>query len=119
MFAARNAVLEAIAAINCDIRRLARSSEACRRLMTIPGVGQLTAAFIAAMDGPDRFRTSRDVGPCLGLVPRRWKSGEIDYAASRNVAPLENSIGTSPTWARYGHEGCFQCRSGHGRRASL
>ena len=83
LLAARNAVLEAIAAINCDIRRLARSSEACRRLMTIPGVGQLTAlAFVAAIDGPDRFRTSRDVGPYLGLVPRRWKSGEIDYTGS-------------------------------------
>ena len=38
--------------------------------MTIPGVGQLTAlAFVAAIGGPDRFRTSRDVGPYLGLVP--------------------------------------------------
>ena len=68
---------------NADIRRLARSSEACRRLMTIPGVGQLTTlAFVATIDGPDRFRTSRDVGPYLGLVPRRWKSGEIDYTGS-------------------------------------
>jgi transposase len=51
--------------------------------MTIPGVGQLTAlAFVAAIDGPDRFRKSRDVGPYLGLVPRRWKSGEIDYTGS-------------------------------------
>jgi transposase len=83
MFAARNAVLEAIAAINCDIRRLAHSSEACRRLMTIPGVGQLAAlAFFAAIDGLDRFRTLRDVGPYLGLVPRCWKSGEIDYTGS-------------------------------------
>src|SRR5215468_8702193 len=83
LLAARNAMLEAIAAINCDIRRLARSSEACQRLMTIPGVGQLTAlAFVAAIDEPDRFRASRDVGAYLGLVPRRWKSGEIDYTGS-------------------------------------
>jgi transposase len=39
-------------------------------------------AFVAAIDEPNRFRSSRDVGPYLGLVPRRWKSGEIDYTGS-------------------------------------
>ena len=52
-------------------------------LREIPGVGHLTAlAFVAAIDEPDRFRGSRDVGPYLGLAPRRWKSGEIDYTGS-------------------------------------
>src|SRR5271168_819768 len=52
--------------------RLPRASAACRRLMTIPGVGQLTAlAFVAAIDDPSRIRRSRDVGAYLGLVPRR------------------------------------------------
>src|SRR5215472_3067331 len=83
LLAARDALLGAIAAINRDIKRLAHSSEACQRLMTIPGVGHLTAlAFVAAIDDPNRFRRSRDVGPYLGLVPRRWKSGEIDYTGS-------------------------------------
>jgi transposase len=39
LLAARNAVLKAIAAINGDLKGLVRSSEACQRLMTIPGVG--------------------------------------------------------------------------------
>ncbi len=48
--------------------------------MTIPGVGQLTAlAFVAAIDDPSRIRRSRDVGAYLGLVPRRYQSGEVDY----------------------------------------
>jgi transposase len=81
LLAARNAVLAAITAI--DLKRLARSSEACRRLMTIPGVGQLTAlAFVAAIDDPERFRRSRDVGAYLGLVPWRYQSGEVDYTGS-------------------------------------
>jgi transposase len=47
--------------------------------MTIPGVGQLTAlAFVAAIDDPSRIRRSRDVGAYLGLVPRRYQSGEVD-----------------------------------------
>jgi len=83
LLAARNAVLEAIAAIDRDMKRLVCSSEACRRLMTIPGVGRLTAlAFVAAIDEPERFRRSRDVGAYLGLVPRRYQSGEVDYTGS-------------------------------------
>lgn len=83
LLAARNAVLEAITTIDRDLKRLARSSEPCQRLMTIPGVGQLTAlAFIAALDQPERFRRSRDVGAYLGLVPRRYQSGEVDYTGS-------------------------------------
>jgi transposase len=51
----------------------------CRRLMTVPGVGPLTAlAFRATIDRPDRFRKSRDVGAHLGLTPRRYQSGETD-----------------------------------------
>jgi transposase len=83
LLAARDALLGAIAAINHDIKRLACSFEDCQRLMAIPGVGPVTAlAFVAAIDEPNRFRSSRDVGPYLGLVPRRWKSGEIDYTGS-------------------------------------
>jgi transposase len=80
---ARAAVLEAISAIDADMKRLVRASQACRRLMTIPGVGQLTAlAFTAAVDDVTRFKRSRDIGAYLGLVPRRWQSGEIDYTGS-------------------------------------
>jgi transposase len=83
LVAARTAVLAAVVAIDADIRRMVRASEACRRLMNIPGVGQLTAlAFTAAVDDPDRFRRSCDIGAYLGLVPRRYQSGEIDYTGS-------------------------------------
>src|ERR1700716_2537597 len=81
--AARAAVLAAVVAIDGDIRRMVRASDACRRLMSIPGVGQLTTlAFTAAVDDPKRFRRSRDIGAYLGLVPRRYQSGEVDYIGS-------------------------------------
>jgi transposase len=83
LVAARAAVLAAVVAIDADIRRMVRASDACRRLMSIPGVGQLTAlAFTAAVDDPRRFPRSRDIGAYLGLVPRRYQSGEIDYTGS-------------------------------------
>jgi transposase len=37
--AARTAIVTEIAAIDADMRRMTRASAACRRLLTIPGVG--------------------------------------------------------------------------------
>lgn len=60
-------------------KRLAKSDEVCRRLMSVPGVGPLTAlTFKTEIDDPGRFVKSRDVGVHLGLTPRRYASGEID-----------------------------------------
>ena len=56
-----------------------RTEPVCRRLMSVPGVGPITAlAFRATIDQPDRFRNSRDIGAHLGLTPRRYQSGETD-----------------------------------------
>jgi transposase len=83
LVAARAAVLAAVVAIDADMKKMVRASDACRRLMTIPGVGQLTAlAFTAVVDDPERFKRSRDIGAYLGLVPRRYQSGEVDYTGS-------------------------------------
>jgi hypothetical protein len=59
LIAARAAVMSALAAIDADIGRMTRASEACRRLMTIPGVGQppFTARAIrCVVDGHARPR---------------------------------------------------------------
>ena len=62
-----------------ELVALAGKSDTARRLMTVPGVGAITAlAFIATVDDPLRFRRSTDVGAFLGLTPRRYQSGEID-----------------------------------------
>ena len=59
---------------------VARSSEACQLLMSIPGVGAVTAtSFATAIEDPDNFRRSRSVGAWLGLTTRRYQSGEVDY----------------------------------------
>ena len=58
----------------------ARQSEACRLLMSIPGVGTMTAtAFTTAIEDPSNFRKSRSVGAWLGLTTRRYQSGQVDY----------------------------------------
>ena len=56
-----------------------RVDPVCRRLMTVPGVGPVTAlTFRASVDVPSRFGRSRSVGAHFGLAPRKWQSGEVD-----------------------------------------
>ena len=44
-------------------------------------MGPTTAvAYLATIDQPKRFARSRNVGPYIGLTPRRYQSGEVDYA---------------------------------------
>jgi transposase len=61
-----------------EVRRLAKSDETTRRLMTVPGIGVVTAlTFRHTIDDPSRFQLASTVGAYLGLTPRR-QSGEID-----------------------------------------
>lgn len=70
---------EQLKTLNRELERAARENAVCRRLMTMPGIGTLTAlAFISAIDDPRRFRRSEDVGAYLGLTPRRYQSGAVD-----------------------------------------
>ena len=53
------------------VAAVSRRSEVGRRLMTIPGVGPVTTlAYIARIDDPGRFATSKALGAHLGLTPR-------------------------------------------------
>jgi transposase len=48
-------------------------------MMTMPGVGRIVALTVkSAIDDPTRFVRSKDVGPWVGLTPRRTQSGEMD-----------------------------------------
>jgi len=49
------------------------------RLRQVTGVGPITSlTFVLTIENPDRFESARDVGPYLGLVPKRDQSGELD-----------------------------------------
>lgn len=69
----------------------ARQSAVCQRLMTIPGVGVLTAlAFVTGVDDPSKFPKSRSVGAYFGLTPRCYQSGEIDQ--NRGISKCGDSL---------------------------
>lgn len=62
-----------------EVKAIVRADPICRRLMTVPGVGAITAlTFKAAVDDPSRFKSSRTVAASFGLTPRRYQSGETD-----------------------------------------
>ncbi len=66
-------------ALDKQCAAIARQDAVCKRLMTVPGVGVITAlSFKAEIDDPTRFKKSRDVGVHIGLTPRKYSSGEID-----------------------------------------
>ena len=60
-------------------KRAATRDKVCMRMMTVPGVGPISAlTFKAAIDDPARFKRSRTVAAHFGLTPRRYQSGEHD-----------------------------------------
>lgn len=68
-----------IRALDKEIGSIAERYPAVAKLIAVQGVGTLTAlAFVLSLDDPSRFRKSRDVGPFIGLTPRKRASGEAD-----------------------------------------
>jgi transposase len=58
---------------------LARDDTRARLLMTTPGVGVLVAlTYVAAIDDPARFKSSKAAGAHFGLTPKKYQSGETD-----------------------------------------
>ena len=77
----REKVIREIAVLHRKLLGLARNDEDSRRSMTVPGIGPITAlTFLSAIDDPARFRRSRSVGAYVGLTPRRFASGEVDWS---------------------------------------
>lgn len=80
-------ILDTIASLTQQIRSYDRQIESlCQEqypevelLQPVAGVGALTAlAYVLTLEDPHRFKKSREVGPAVGLVPRRDQSGGRD-----------------------------------------
>jgi transposase len=83
-------VLAVVDALNAQIKRadrevnaLAKSDPVCRRLMSVPGVGPVTAVlFKAVVDDVTRFKSAHAVESYLGLVPGEHSSSERKHRLS-------------------------------------
>ena len=71
------ALSERIAEANAQLKELATEHPVCLRLMTIPGVGPVTALrFVAAIDQVERFPNAHSLQSYLGLVPGENSSSQ-------------------------------------------
>jgi transposase len=71
-----NTLNEQLLAYDHELEQLARGSETARRLMTIPGIGAVTAsAMLASVGDPRQFQSGRAFAAWLGLVPRQYTTG--------------------------------------------
>jgi transposase len=76
-------MIESVRALDARIRELdqeittrARDDADARRLMTIPGIGPITAtALLALAPPPENFRNGRDFAAWLGLTPLQRSTG--------------------------------------------
>jgi len=67
---------ERIAGYDRQIQQLSTQSDACRCLMTIPGVGPMVATtLVAAVANAKAFKSGREMSAWLGLVPRQHSTG--------------------------------------------
>jgi transposase len=65
-----------IAATERKLAAISAQHEDCQRLLTIPGIGLLTAtALIAAISDITAFHSGRELAAWLGLVPRQHSTG--------------------------------------------
>jgi transposase len=76
LLTALDSLNEMIAAADRELKELATGDEECRRLMTVPGVGPVTAVrFVSAVDQVGRFATAHQLESYLGLTPGEDSSG--------------------------------------------
>ena len=79
MLVAWRQVRQRVAAFDREVRALAKADPTCRLLMSVPGIGVLSAlAYVSTVEDPERFARSRSVGAHMGLTPRQHQSGEVD-----------------------------------------
>ena len=83
MLTARTTLRTQFNVLHKAVLAIVREDAVCRRLMTVPGVGPLTAiAFKSAVDDPSRIKRSKDAGALFGLTPRKYQSGERDVTGA-------------------------------------
>ena len=67
---------EKVGGLEMEIRASARQDEEAARLMTVPGIGPISAMAVQAFAPPmESFRRGRDFAAWLGLVPRQHTTG--------------------------------------------
>ena len=104
-------------AVTSEVQALARQDECCRRLISVPGIGALTAsAVVAAIGNGAAFTKGRDFGAWLGLVPKQLSTGDRTilgrlskrgnkYLRTLFIIGARAVLAKPGSWAKFGFEG--------------
>lgn len=100
-------LIDRIRELDQEIAGRARENDVAKRLMTIPGVGQIVATALEALAPPvETFVRGRDFSAWMGLTPRQHSTGgkarlgKTSKMGQRNLRRLLiNGAGTVVRWA--------------------
>jgi transposase len=100
---------ERIDELTRQLREIARRNDVARRLMTIPGIGPVTAVSIAVLAAPpEMFSKGRDFAAWIGLAPRQHSTG-----GRTRLGKISNPLGTmlrmTLTGSGWVNETCDAC----------
>ena len=69
-------LIEQITELESELNQSIKADATAQRIMTIPGVGPITASLLSSQLGDGKqFSCSRDFAASTGLVPRQYSTG--------------------------------------------
>ena len=117
-------VQEHLATVTGQLDKLGAADARVQLLRTIPGVGpRLSEAIVALLDEPQRFRRAAQVSGYIGMVPKRYESGEMERSGhiTRQGSRLVRSLLVEVAWAGLRHNGwvreTYKRLSNNGKKA--
>jgi transposase len=79
LLAVHEVLLRELNGFERQVRQQARADARVKLVMTAPGVGAIVGlTYVAAIDDPARFTSSKTVGAHFGMTPKKYQSGETD-----------------------------------------
>jgi transposase len=79
LLSVRAVLLREFNAFEKRVRAMSRLDAKAKLLMSTPAVGPIVSlTYVAAVDDPARFKSSKRAGAHFGLTPKRYQSGETD-----------------------------------------
>jgi transposase len=79
LLAVRAVLLRELNGFEKQVHKQAKADARVRLTMTAPGVGAIVGlTYVAALDDPGRFSSSKTVGAHFGMTPKKYQSGETD-----------------------------------------
>jgi transposase len=90
-----------ITAADARLAHVAAADPVVGQLMTMPGIGPVTAvAFVATLDVVTRFASAHQVEAYLGLTPREYSSGEQQHRGriSKTGSPRMRALLVEAAW---------------------